>query len=619
MPQYLRRTRIPTLMFHNAAELDRHVALLVESLLRENNSAGIPTVLGLPTGSTPIGVYRELIRLHREEGLDFSRVVTFNLDEYYPIAPHSMHSYHRWMRANFFDHVNVPEENIHIPRGDLPAELVDAFCDEYERAIERAGGIQLQILGIGRTGHIGFNEPNSARSSRTRLATLDPQTRADAASGFCGEENVPLQALTMGIETILAAKKIVIMALGEHKARIVRKAVEDEPTEAVPASLLQRHPHVVFVADESAAGQLTAVRTPWLVGRVSWSPALEKRAMIALSLDSGKPLQRLCQADFIEHHLHDLVRERGPIEALRERTFESLLQGLCPRPAGDTPQTILVFSPHPDDDVISMGGTLITLAAQGHNLHIAYETSGNIAVFDHNALRHINFVSRVQALFGLETDQTRELDRRMRESIAGKQPGEPDSDEVQKVKALVRQTEATAAAAIVGVPADKLHFLNLPFYQTGKVEKSPVGEADVEIIAELLRTLNPAQVYLAGDLSDPHGTHRMCARAASMALERVSAEGIRPEVWLYRGAWQEYEPHEIERAVPLSPEVVEQKKQAIFRHESQKDAPLFPGGDTREFWVRAEERTKHTAALYNQMGLPEFYALEAFVRYDGQL
>jgi glucosamine-6-phosphate deaminase len=606
-------------MFPNASEVDRHVALVVESLIRENNSAGVPTVLGLPTGSTPIGVYRELIRLHREENLDFSRVITFNLDEYFPMPPQSIHSYHRWMRANFFDHVNIPEENIHIPKGDIPAEEVDAFCEEYERAIERAGGIQLQLLGIGRTGHIGFNEPGSARTSQTRMVTLDPQTRSDAASSFFGEENVPLQAITMGVETILSSRKIIIMALGEHKAPVVRRAVEADISDEVTASFLQSHPHAVFVVDEAAASQLTAEKTPWLVGRVHWTPQLEKRAVIWLSQELSKPLPKLCRADFMEHHLHELLREKGPIDAIRQRAFGSLLEGICTKPAGDSKKTVVVFSPHPDDDVISMGGTLITLADQGHDVHIAYQTSGNIAVHDHAALRHIAFVSQWHAIFGLETDQTRELDRRMREAIAHKHPGEPDSIEVQKVKALIRQTEATTAAATAGVPAEKLHFLNLPFYQTGKVEKAPINEADVEIIANLLRNLRPAQIYVAGDLSDPHGTHRMCAKAVIQSLDVVAAEGIKPEVWLYRGAWQEYEPHLIERAVPLSPELVERKKQSIFRHESQKDAPLFPGSDSREFWVRAEERTKRTAATYNQMGLPEFYALEAFMQYNGQL
>jgi glucosamine-6-phosphate deaminase len=615
----MRNTKIPTLMFRTASEADKHVALVVESLIRENNSTGTPTVLGLPTGSTPIGVYRELARLHREEGLDFSQVVTFNLDEYWPMDPDSIQSYNRWMRANFFDHVNIPAENIHIPRGDIPIEEVDAFCEDYEREIDKYGGIQLQLLGIGRTGHIGFNEPGSSRNSLTRLVTLDPQTRTDAASGFFGEENVPMQAITMGVGTILAAKKIIIMALGEHKAPIIRRAVEGEVTDEIPATYLQKHPHAVFVVDEASAGHLTSVKTPWLVGHCEWNSRLEKRAVIWLSKTVNKPLQKLCSADFIEHHLHELLRANGPIEAIRQRVFDSLLGGLCTHPAGKDRQTALVFSPHPDDDVISMGGTLITLADQGHNVHIAYQTSGSLAVFDHDASRHMHFTFEVLRLFGLECEEGKKLEERMRQSLVGKEPGEPDSSELQQIKALIRKTEATTAALAAGVPEEKLHFLNLPFYQTGKVEKAPITDADVEIIANLLRKLKPDQIYVAGDLSDPHGTHRMCAQAILKALQTVEAEGLQPEVWLYRGAWQEYEPHEIERAVPLSPELTERKKQAIFRHESQKDAPLFPGSDKREFWVRAEERTKSTAATYNQLGLPEFFALEAFVRYRGQL
>ena len=619
MAQYLRHTKLPTLMFRNAREAAKHVALVVESLIRQNNSAGIPTVLGLPTGSTPIGVYRELIRLHREEGLDFSQVITFNLDEYFPISPASIHSYNRWMRVNFFDHVNIPEENIHIPQGDISHDEVDAFCEEYERQIEKAGGIDIQLLGIGRNGHIGFNEPGSSLSSMTRMVTLDPVTRVDAAGDFFGEENVPLQAVTMGVGTILSARKVIIMALGEHKAPIVRRAVEGEVTEEVTASFLQKHPQAVFVLDEAAAGHLTAVRTPWLVGSVRWTPDLEKLAIIWLARETGKPLLKLEKKDFMHHHLHDLLRNGTTAEDLRQRVFDGLLRGICTQPAGTDRKTVLVFSPHPDDDVISMGGTLIRLADQGHDVHVAYMTSGNIAVFDHDALRHVDYVSEFHEIFGLQTEQTNELEAKVRHAISHKAPGEPDIPEVLNIKALIRKTEATAAAQAAGVPAEKLHFLNLPFYQTGKVEKLPITTADSDIIADLLRKLNPAQIYVAGDLSDPHGTHRMCASAIIQALKHIEPEGLIPEVWLYRGAWQEYEPHEIERAVPLSPELLLRKKQAIFKHESQKDAALFPGHDEREFWVRAEERTKKTAAVYNGLGLPEYFALEGFVRYRGQL
>ena len=617
--QSLQHTKLQTLLFKNAREVDKYVAFVVERLIRENNSAGLPTVLGLPTGSTPIGVYRELIRLHQEEGLDLSRVVTFNLDEYWPMEPDSIHSYNRWMRETLFDHVNIREENIHIPLGTLPREDVETFCLEYERAIESAGGIDLQLLGVGRSGHIGFNEPGSSRSSSTRLVTLDPVTRRDAAGDFFGEENVPLQAITVGVRTILAAKKIIMTAFGEHKAPIVREAVEGEISDKVTASFLQTHPNAIFALDQAAAGDLTAMTTPWLVGRVDWPPALEKRALFWLSEEIGEPLLKLEAGEFMEHHLHDLVHEFGPPEAIRQRVFDNVLAGICPRPGGEVRQKILVFSPHPDDDLISMGGTLITLADQGHDVHVAYMTSGNIAVFDHDAMRHIDFVNGYLEAFGLGSDSSVALKQLLLDVTASRQPGVPDCEELLAVKALIRRTEATAAAQVAGVPAEKLHFLDLLFYRTGQISKRPVGKDDVEIIAELLRSRNPDQIYVAGDLSDPHGTHRMCAQAIIQALEIVESEDIRPEVWLYRGAWQEYEPHEIERAVPLSPEVMLRKKLAIFKHESQKDRALFPGHDQREFWVRAEQRAKHTAHRYNQLGLPEYYALEGFVQLSGQL
>ncbi len=615
---YLRQTKIPTLLFESPKDVDRHVALVVESLIRENNSAGLPTVLGLPTGSTPIGVYRELIRLHREEDLDLSNVVTFNLDEYWPIPPDSIHSYNRWMRETFFDHVNIPANSIHIPRGDLAADAVDAFCEDYERQIEKAGGIDIQLLGIGRTGHIGFNEPGSSRGSRTRQVILDPVTRIDAASGFFGEENVPLQALTMGVGTILKAKKIIVMALGEHKAGIVKQTVEGEPTAEIPATFLQGHANTLFAIDRSAATQLTAVDTPWLVGSCCWTPFLERKAVIWLSQRLGKPLLKLETRDFHNNHLAHLLRERGSVEEIRQRIFQGLLDGICTRPAGVERQTVIVFSPHPDDDVISMGGTLIQLADQGHDVHIAYMTSGNIAVFDHDALRHIDFVREFHQTFGLPDTHVEELATRMKQAIAAKHSGAPDIQEVLDVKGLIRKTEATTGATAAGVPAEKLHFLDLPFYRTGQVSKKPIGDEDVTIIADLLRRLAPGQIYVAGDLSDPHGTHRVCAEAILRALSVMKTEGREPETWLYRGAWQEYEPYEIERAVPLSPEVTLRKKLAIFKHESQKDRALYPGRDEREFWVRAEQRTKSTARIYNELGLPEFFALEAFVRFSGQ-
>src|SRR5262245_53606236 len=427
---YVPKTKTPTLVFETSSQAARHLALMIESLIRQNNSAGRPTVLGLPTGSTPLGLYRELIRLHKEAGLDFSRVITFNLDEYYPMPADDPHSYNRWMRETFFNHVNIRPQNIHIPDGTVAADEVDEACSGYEQAIRKAGGIDLQILGIGRTGHIGFNEPGSTRMSRTRMVTLDPVTRRDAASGFFGEENVPHQAVTMGVGTILEARKIVIMAFGEHKAVTVRKAVEGEITDAVAASFLQKHGDTTFLLDQAAAGHLTPVRRPWVMGAVNWTPALVRRAVIWLSLKVGKALLKLSDDDFREHELYELLRELGPAERLGRRVFDALMGTLCSHPAGTEPRTVLVFSPHPDDDVISMGGMLIRLVEQGHEVHVAYLTSGNIAVFDHDAWRFTDFVVEFNQLFAIDTDHTEAVKERVRDFLRTKKPGQPDSEDL---------------------------------------------------------------------------------------------------------------------------------------------------------------------------------------------
>ena len=617
--KFVRHTKVPTVIFETSSELAKYVAGVVADLIRKKNKAGSAAILGLPTGSTPLGVYRELIRLHNEEQLDFSNVITFNLDEYWPMDPESIHSYHKFMQENFFDHVNVKPEKIHIPRGDIPAEEVDLFCEEYERTIEQFGGLDLQLLGIGRSGHIGFNEPGSARNSLTRLVNLDPVTRRDAASGFFGEDNVPHHAITMGVGSILSARKIIIMALGEHKASVVKKAAELEVTDDVSASFLQTHTNSVFVVDSAAAAELTAVKTPWIVGNIEWTPVLEKKAVIWLSREVGKPLLKLEEEDFLHNHLHQMLHKYGSVAQIRESVFDSLLEGICTKPAGIEPQRVIVFSPHPDDDVISMGGTLITLADQGHEVYIAYMTSGNIAVFDHDALRHIDFVYEFHKLFHADDRAVLENLQNLKTSIENKKAGDLDTEEMLGIKGLIRKTEATAGADVAGVPEERLRFLDLPFYRTGQVSKKPIGEEDIAIVADLLREVNPHQIYVAGDLSDPHGTHRVCAEAVINAVNVVADEGIAPEFWMYRGAWEEYEPHEIERAVPLSPEVVLRKREAIFKHESQKDSAFYPGSDKREFWVRAEDRTRNTARVYNELGLPEYFAIEAFKHYHGEL
>ena len=630
----LPHTRVPCLPFPTSTAASKFVARELDKLIRARNAAGRATVLGLATGSTPVGLYRELIRLHREEGLDFSRVVTFNLDEYFPMPKEDPHSYFRWMHETFFNHVNIRWENIHIPDGTLRIDEVDDFCAQYEQKIKAAGGVDVQILGIGRTGHIGFNEPGSPRNSRTRMVTLDSITRRDAAGGFFGEENVPLQAITMGVQSILDAKKIYLMAFGEHKAPTVFKAAEQPPTEAVSASFLQEHDDATFCLDTAAAAELTAVKRPWHVGPCDWTPDVTRRAVVHLSLTVKKGLQKLSDDDFREHHLYELLRSKGPAEKIGEAVFLDRLETIKPFPAGKTPQTVLVFSPHPDDDVISMGGTLIRLVEQGHRVHVAYMTSGNIAVYDHDARRFTDFVDEFARVFGLDVTTVGSVKQRIDQYMAAKKPGQADSPDLLEVKRLIRSTEARSAALACGIPPDQLEFMNLRFYRTGTVTKAPIQPQDIDDIVALLERLKPAQIYVAGELSDPHGTHRTCAEAVFESVRRVrnAERGTRNEnpssvphsefripsfeVWLYKGAWEEWEPHEIEMAVPLSPDVLERKKQAIFRHQSQKDNAMFPGGsDRREFWQRAEHRNLNTARVYDGLGLPEYYALEAFVKW----
>ena len=709
----LPHTRCRTLKFPAAVGAARYVAQEIDQLVRARNAAGQPTVLGLATGSTPVSLYRELIRMHAHEGLDLSRVVTFNLDEYFPMARESQHSYFRWMHETLFRRVNIPPGNIHIPDGTLKPDEVDAACAEYEKQIAAAGGIDIQILGIGRTGHIAFNEPGSPQNSRTRLVTLDSITRRDAADGFFGEKNVPHHALTMGVASILEARRVFLMAFGEHKAGIVYKALEQAPTEAISASFLQDHRDATFVLDEAAAAELTAIKRPWEVGPCAWTPELVRKAVVTLSLTVKKGLQKLNDDDFRDHHLYELLREKGPAERIGEAIFHDRMKTIAPHPAGraeeptppaplpkgkgepdvslrstspvppaaseasasDSPfplgrgaggvgswgargvgssgKTILVFSPHPDDDVISMGGTIIRLVEQGHTVHIAYMTSGNVAVFDHDARRFVDFVDEFLEAFGSPSEQSSAgtIKERVNRFLDAKQAGEADSPDVLKVKTVIRTTEARAGALACGIPPEQLEFMNLRFYHTGTKTKNPIHPHDIDDIVELLTRLQPAQIYVAGELSDPHGTHRICAEAVFAAVRRMrgvsgqesgdrrqetgnreqgagsgsDSSSLSPdscslipafEVWLYKGAWEEWEAHEIEMAVPLSPEVLERKKQAIFRHQSQKDRAMFPGGfDRREFWQRAEQRNLATARTYDALGLPEYFALEAFVKW----
>lgn len=635
-PQEPLRARV---ILHDSSDsASAAVAAEIADLIRARAAAGRQAVLGLSTGSTPQGVYAELVRLHQEEGLSFRNVVTFNLDEYWPMKPDALQSYRRFMAEHLFEHVDIDAASVHIPDGTVAAEQVAGFCSAYEQRIHAAGGLDFQLLGVGRTGHIGFNEPGSGRNSRTRLITLDKVTRADAASDFFGERAVPKQAITMGVGTILAARRIVLMAFGEGKANIVRQAVEGPVSSAIAASFLQEHPDATFVLDAAAASELTPVKTPWLLGPLaaqglSWDKPLTKRAVIWLAQKLQKPILKLVGEEYNEHGLQELLSARGAAYNINIEVFKGLQNtitgwpgGKLGRPRADGspdpfPKRVVVFSPHPDDDVISMGGTLIRLCEHGHEVHVAYQTSGNIAVFDDDAVRHVDFVTefcRGFELFQSAADAADRFEELVQAFVRRKQPAEVDSPEVQRIKALIRRTEARAAARFSGVKPENIHFLDLPFYETGRVRKKPASAADVRIVVELLERVRPQQIYAAGDLSDPHGTHRVCLAVILAALrERASAAWLRDcTVWYYRGAWQEWAPHEIDLAVPLSPDEVERKRMAIFKHQSQKDEALFPGPwDEREFWQRAEDRNRNTAKLFDQLGLPEYEAIEAFARY----
>jgi len=603
--------RIPVLVADEHDDIARQVATRIAETIRRRRESGQGAVLGLATGSTPIGVYRELVRMHRNEGLDWSGVKTFNLDEYYPMPPESVHSYHRFMRENLFEHVNIDPKNVHIPRGDLARDRVEAHCDDYEREIEAAGGIDFQILGIGQTGHIGFNEPGSSATSRTRHVVLDTITRRTAASDFFGAENVPAEAITMGVATILSAREIALIATGEHKAAIVKRAVEGEIDRAVAATYLQRHPNATVYLDAAAAAELTEVKTPWVLRDIEWTQELELKAVVWLAQVTGKSVLKLAEVDYREHHLAPLLVRHGSSAALNGAVFNALsakVRGRSKLPRG---RPIVLFSPHPDDDVISAGGILSKLRQNHNEIVIAYQTSGNIAVFDHEVRRYLDFMRRTGADFEFGGGGLSSLLAEVEGFLAQRKPGDGDPEALLLLKRRIREVEALSAIETLGLRPDQARFLNLPFYQTGQVRKDPIGEPDVAIILELLEETRPEIILVAGDLSDPHGTHRMCKDAIDLALRRYTGEA--PEVWLYRGAWQEWSVVEADLLVPMSEEELRLKISAIYKHQSQKDRAPFPGIDEREFWQRVEERNKATAQVVDRLGLPEYFAMEAFV------
>ena len=605
------RERLNTIIAHSHDAIAVAVAERIVAVIRDTVNARGRCVLGLATGSTPLGVYRELIRRHEAGQVDFSEVVTFNLDEYYPMSPESIHSYRRYMMENLFEHVNIDPANINIPDGGVPRQELAGHCRAYEDAIRAAGGIDFQILGIGRSGHIGFNEPGSPQDSRTRLVTLDTITRRDAAADFFGEDNVPLQAITMGIATILEAREIALLATGEHKAPIIRRAVEGQISTDVTATYLQQHRDATIYLDLPAAGDLTRISTPWVLQSVDWNPELTERAVVWLAEMTGKAILKLTDFDYRENHLSSLLSKHGSAGVINGEVFNRLREKIRGRSKLPQRKRVLVFSPHPDDDVISMGGILRKLTENENDLVVAYMTSGNIAVFDHDVRRHLDFVERSATSLGLDQEHVHKVRCEIQDGFKKKRPGDVDSERVQNLKRFIRESEAVAAIIDVGLSTSAARFLNLPFYRTGEVRKRPIGEDDVEIVLDLIEEVQPDLVFVAGDMSDPHGTHRLCKAAIDRAL--VKHTGSSPEVWLYRGAWEEWPLTEADVLVPLSQEELRKKILAIFKHQSQKDVAPFPGGhDEREFWQRVHARNLSTAQKADRLGLPEYYAMEAY-------
>ena len=624
--------KIPTLICHSALDASKTIADEIAKIIKAKNAEGKTAVLGLATGSTPKRVYKELIQKHKNEGLSFKNVVAFNLDEYYQLGKDSRQSYKQYMAEYFFNDIDIEPSNCFIPNGNVEQADVKKECEEYERKIEQFGGLDFQLLGIGRNGHIGFNEPGSHVNSATRLITLDHITRSDAVFEFGEINNVPRKAITMGIGTILKAKRIVLVALGERKAAIIKKAVEGPLTEFVPASYLQGHHNTTFILDETASSDLTRIKAPWLTDEVTWTVSLIKKAVTNLAININKPILKLTANDYNENGLSDLLALYGQVHDINIEVFNQLQHTITGWPGGKAnaddshrperalpaKKRVLLFSPHPDDDIISMGGTFQRLVDQGHEVHVAYQTSGNIAVADDEAFRFIEFVKDYNTQFNIKSPEADKIYADALEFLKQKKDGEKDSAALRYVKGVIRRGEAKNTCRFVGVPMENAHFLNLPFYETGAIEKKPIGEEDFKIIADIIEKIKPHQIFAAGDLADPHGTHKVCLDGVFEAVRRLKQKDFMKDcwVWLYKGAWAEWDIDLIEMAVPMSPDQVLKKRYGIFKHQSQKDGVVFQGSDNREFWQRAEDRNSATAALYNKLGLAEYEAMEAFVRWQ---
>ena len=620
-----RYEKLHTVTFDNSTIASINIAKEVCDLIKSKQEKNKNCVIGFATGSSPTRVYQEIIKIHKEESLSFRNVIAFNLDEYYGIMKDDINSYNHFMHENLFDHIDIPKENINIPSGQIGESKINKYCLEYEEKIKKYGGIDIQLLGIGRTGHIGFNEPGSHFNSSTRLITLDHTTRFDASKTFNGIENVPSKAITMGVRTIFNSKRIIVMAWGIHKSLIVQKSVESSVTSLIPSTYLQNHKNTTLILDKESSSDLTKFKTPWLVGPCDWNDSMKRRAIVWLSEATNKSILKLTDEDYNKNGLSDLIALEGSSYDLNIKMFNHFQNTITGWPGGKpksddntrperkspSSKRVIIFSPHPDDDVVSMGGTFDRLVSQGHDVHIAYQVKGNIAVSDHDALK---FLEVSKDIIGNNSDLN--INKLIKE-LKNKKPDQIDSKDVMDLKGFIRKREAMAASRYVGIKDSNTHFMNLPFYDTGRIKKNPHTKKDLLITASLIKKIEPHQIYAAGDLEDPHGTHKVCFDIVLSALETLKDEKFIKDcwLWLYRGAWLDWDLHDIDMAVPMSPEQVIRKRKAIFFHQTQKDGVMFQGQDLREFWVRAEQRNSETAEKYKKMGLADYAAIESFKRH----
>ena len=624
-PGTLEETRfekIHSVIFDESKQASKIVANEIAILIRKKQKENKNCILGLATGSSPISVYEELVRLHKEEGLSFSNVITFNLDEYFPMKNVDIQSYHHFMNLHLFSHIDIKLENINIPNGELDLDKINNHCNKYENKIKKLGGIDFQLLGIGRTGHIGFNEPGSNYSSLTRMVHLDYITRNDARKGFYGIENVPTKAITMGINTIRKSKRVVLLAWGQNKAEAIKKAIEGKVDTNIPASFLQNHKNVTFVLDRTSASNLTRIRSPWKVGSCIWTKELKSKAVVWLCNNTNKSILNLTESDYNENNLSELLIHQSPYDINLE-VFNKISRTITgwpggkpnaddkyrPERANPTKKRIIIFSPHPDDDVISMGGTFERLVSQGHEVHVAYQTSGNIAVNNSDVLKFLEVYSDTSKNAKKKYNELIEILKNSNEVLENK--------EIRNIATLIREKESFAATRFIGIPDSNVHFLRLPFYETGTVKKSAPSSVDLDIMISIISKIKPHQIYAAGDLADPHGTHKVCLDILFDVLKSIKKKSFMKNcwVWLYRGAWHEWEIHEIDMSIPMSPNQVLKKRKAIFYHQTQKDNVMFQGDDNREFWVRTEDRNRAIAKDFRDLGMSDYSAIETFKRH----